>query len=166
MVATQTVPQDLQHCNFKPITPRHGVGTLFGYGINVHVDRGPLSLRDGIGPNRRSARFPHVGHGLNSSRSALPLAPLVHSSATFRRSNNSPCSTQAACRNCTSFPRLLLLLLARLNPSVRPSSILSICGWHSLGDFPLCKRRFAFPAAHPNGYDGLCVGPFGLPARS
>jgi hypothetical protein len=68
--------------------------------------------------------------------------------------------------NCTSFRRLLLLLLARLNPSVRPSSRLTICGWHSLGDFTLCKRRFAFPAPHPNGYDGLRVGPFGLPAPS
>jgi CRISPR-associated endonuclease Cas1 len=64
MAATQTVPQDLQHCNSVPIIPRHGVVTLFGYGINVHVDRGHLSVRDGIGPNRRSARFARVGHGL------------------------------------------------------------------------------------------------------
>jgi len=64
MAATQTVPQDAQHCNFIPITPRHGVITLFGYGINVHVDRGHLTIRDGIGGDRRAARLPRVGHGL------------------------------------------------------------------------------------------------------
>jgi CRISPR-associated endonuclease Cas1 len=46
------------------ITPRHGVVTLYGYGIQVRVDRGHLILEDGIGPDRRHARFPRVGHGL------------------------------------------------------------------------------------------------------
>ncbi len=46
------------------ITPRHGVVTLFGYGIRVRVDRGHLILNDGIGADRREARFPRVGHGL------------------------------------------------------------------------------------------------------
>src|SRR5882724_3887315 len=46
------------------ITPRHGVVTLFGYGIQVRVDRGHLILEDGIGADRRYARFPRVGHGL------------------------------------------------------------------------------------------------------
>lgn len=64
MAACQTVPQSLQHCNFTEITPRQGVVTLFGYGINVHVDRGHLTIRDGIGTQRRFARFPRVGHGL------------------------------------------------------------------------------------------------------
>jgi len=64
MAATQTVPQQPQHCNFVSILPRHGVVTLFGYGINVHVDRGHLTLQDGIGVVRREARFPRVGHGL------------------------------------------------------------------------------------------------------
>lgn len=64
MSAFQTVPQSLQHCNFTEIIPRHGVVTLFGYGINVHVDRGHLTIRDGIGTQRRFARFPRVGHGL------------------------------------------------------------------------------------------------------
>src|SRR5689334_10758221 len=64
MTGTQTVSQHLQLCNFIPITPRHGVVTLFGYGINVHVDRGHLTIQDGIGPNRRLARFRRVGHGL------------------------------------------------------------------------------------------------------
>lgn len=64
MAATQTVPQDSQYCNFAPIAPKHGVVTLFGYGIKVHVDRGHLTIQDGIGPVRREARLPRIGHGL------------------------------------------------------------------------------------------------------
>jgi CRISPR-associated endonuclease Cas1 len=64
MAAKQTVPQQLQHCNSVPITPRHGVVTLFGHGISVHVDRGHLTIQDGIGADRREARLPRVGHGL------------------------------------------------------------------------------------------------------
>ncbi len=64
MAATQTVPQDFQYCNFTPIVPQHGVVTLFGYGIKVHVDRGHLTIHDGIGPARREARLPRIGHGL------------------------------------------------------------------------------------------------------
>jgi CRISPR-associated endonuclease Cas1 len=64
MAATQTVPQQLHYCNFIQITPRHGVITLFGYGIKVHVDRGHLILQDGVGGDRRAARLPRVGHGL------------------------------------------------------------------------------------------------------
>jgi CRISPR-associated endonuclease Cas1 len=64
MAATQTVPQHFQHCKFAPILPRHGVITLFGYGIKVTVDRGHLTMQDGIGVHRREARLPRVGHGL------------------------------------------------------------------------------------------------------
>src|SRR5438445_7234440 len=46
------------------IAPKHGVVTLFGYGITVRVGRGHLILEDGIGAARRQARFPRVGHGL------------------------------------------------------------------------------------------------------
>jgi len=46
------------------ITPRHGVVTLFGYGIQARVDRGHLLLEDGIGAARRHARFGRIGHGL------------------------------------------------------------------------------------------------------
>src|SRR5580658_8417731 len=46
------------------IQPRQGVVTLFGYGTTVRVDRGHLVLEDGIGNDRRQARFPRVGHGL------------------------------------------------------------------------------------------------------
>jgi hypothetical protein len=64
MAATQTVPQQAPQCNFTSLVPRHGVVTLFGYGIRVQVERGHLVLEDGIGPVRRQARFPRVGHGL------------------------------------------------------------------------------------------------------
>jgi len=59
MAATETLrqlPELLQ--------PRHGVLTLVGYGITARVDRGHLILQDGIGPERREARLPRVGHGL------------------------------------------------------------------------------------------------------
>ncbi len=64
MAAQTVIPQHLHHCNFAPILPRHGVITLFGYGIQVHVDRGHLTIQDGIGGDRREARLPRVGHGL------------------------------------------------------------------------------------------------------
>src|SRR5215471_15133887 len=46
------------------IVPRQGVITLFGYGTTVRVERGHLIVEDGIGNDRRRARFPRVGHGL------------------------------------------------------------------------------------------------------
>jgi len=64
MAATQTVPQDFQYCNFTPIVPQCGVVTLFGYGIRVYVDRGHLTIQDGIGQVRREARLSRIGHGL------------------------------------------------------------------------------------------------------
>jgi CRISPR-associated protein Cas1 len=64
MEALQTVPEHLQHCNFLPISPQHGVVTLFGYGTSICVDRGHLTIEDGIGKQRRYARFSRVGHGL------------------------------------------------------------------------------------------------------
>src|SRR3989441_11155191 len=62
MAATKTVYQLTQSHN--SLTPRHGVVTLFGYGIKVCVDRGHLTFEDGIGADRRQARLPRVGHGL------------------------------------------------------------------------------------------------------
>ena len=62
MAATKTVPQLPQSHNSP--SPRHGVVTLFGYGIQVRVDRGHLLLEDGIGPDRRRFRFARVGHDL------------------------------------------------------------------------------------------------------
>src|SRR5580704_13642969 len=62
MAASATVSQLPQSRNL--LTPRHGVVTLHGYGIAVSVDRGHLILKDGIGGERREARFPRIGHGL------------------------------------------------------------------------------------------------------
>jgi CRISPR-associated endonuclease Cas1 len=62
MAAAKNVPQLTQ--SHKPVVPRHGVVTLFGYGIQVRVDRGHLLLEDGIGTDRRQVRLPRVGHGL------------------------------------------------------------------------------------------------------
>jgi CRISPR-associated endonuclease Cas1 len=62
MVASATVPQLEDSGNL--LTPRHGVVTLFGYGISVTVDRGHLIVKDGIGGDRHEARFSRVGHGL------------------------------------------------------------------------------------------------------
>jgi CRISPR-associated endonuclease Cas1 len=64
MAATQTVPQYSHDRNFIQIQPQVGVITLFGYGIDVRVDRGHLIIRDGIGAVRREARLARVGHGL------------------------------------------------------------------------------------------------------
>jgi CRISPR-associated endonuclease Cas1 len=59
-----SVPEILAAHPHLGITPRHGVVTLFGYGIQVRVDRGHLILEDGIGADRRYARLPRIGHGL------------------------------------------------------------------------------------------------------
>jgi CRISPR-associated endonuclease Cas1 len=66
MAGTENVRQLPQshNSNAELIVPRHGVVTLFGYGIQVRVDRGHLLLEDGIGPVRRYARLPRVRHGL------------------------------------------------------------------------------------------------------
>ncbi len=66
MAATKTVPQVPQSHNsaVELLVPRHGVVTLYGYGIQVRLDRGHLLLEDGIGADRRRYRLPRVGHGL------------------------------------------------------------------------------------------------------
>jgi CRISPR/Cas system-associated endonuclease Cas1 len=65
LAVTENVRQLPQSDNSTElIVPRHGVMTLSGYGIQVRVDRGHLLLEDGIGPARRHARLPRVGHGL------------------------------------------------------------------------------------------------------
>lgn len=62
MAATKTLYRlDEPH---NCIRPHHGVITVFGYGINIRVDRGHLLLEDGIGSERGRARLPRVGHGL------------------------------------------------------------------------------------------------------
>jgi CRISPR-associated endonuclease Cas1 len=62
MAAAKTVHGLPQSHNSMP--PRHGVVTLFGYGIQVRVDRGHLLFEDGIGPDRQRYRLPRVRHGL------------------------------------------------------------------------------------------------------
>lgn len=62
MAAKENVRQLLPSDN--SLTPRHGVLTLFGHGIQVRVDRGHLFVEDGIGEDRRTIRLPRVGHGL------------------------------------------------------------------------------------------------------
>ena len=62
MAATQNVSQVPASHN-SPVL-RHGVLSLFGYGIQVRVDKGHLIVEDGIGAERRRFRFPRVGHGL------------------------------------------------------------------------------------------------------
>jgi hypothetical protein len=80
MAATKNVPHlrsvrnFAQPCEEAPpapqpvpetIRPRHGVVTLYGYGIKVHVDRGHLTLEDGIGRHRRIGRFARVNHDIS-----------------------------------------------------------------------------------------------------
>ena len=62
MAATENVRQLSQSHN--SLKPRHGVLTLFGYGIRVRMDGGHLLIEDGLGADRRYARLPRVGHGL------------------------------------------------------------------------------------------------------
>lgn len=62
MAASKTVPQLSQYHNST--VPRHGIVTLYGYPIEVLVERGHLLLRDGIGPDRRHFRLARIGHGL------------------------------------------------------------------------------------------------------
>jgi CRISPR-associated endonuclease Cas1 len=62
MAASATVSEFSQSRN--SLNPRHGVLTLYGYGIKVYVDRGHLILKDGIGSDRHEAQLPRVGHGL------------------------------------------------------------------------------------------------------
>jgi CRISPR-associated endonuclease Cas1 len=65
MAAHQTVPELSTHIK-SPVTiaPRHGVLTVYGYGIRISVQRGHLTIEDGIGAERRKALLPRVGHGL------------------------------------------------------------------------------------------------------
>ena len=51
MAATENVRQLSQSHN--SLTVRHGVLTLFGYGIQVRVDGGHLLIEDGLGADRR-----------------------------------------------------------------------------------------------------------------
>ena len=58
--------ENLSHLStsHNSLVSRPGVITLFGYGVQVRVDRGHLLIEDGIGAERRRFRLPRVGHGL------------------------------------------------------------------------------------------------------
>jgi CRISPR-associated endonuclease Cas1 len=64
MATAENVRQLSHDSSVELIVPRHGVVTLFGYGIQIRVDRGHLLLEDGIGPERRKIRLARVRHRL------------------------------------------------------------------------------------------------------
>lgn len=64
------------------LVPKAGVVTLFGFNIQVRVDRGHLLIDDGIGSDRRQFRLPRVGHGL--SRLVIVGSDGMISLAAFR----------------------------------------------------------------------------------
>src|SRR5271155_3478786 len=70
MTTSQLAVSDLLHkfgaraIPVVALVPKHGVVTLYGYGVQARVDRGHLILEDGIGAARRHARFSRIGHGL------------------------------------------------------------------------------------------------------
>lgn len=63
-MSTSSQPATESKPNTSCASPHHGVMTLFGYGIQVRVDRGHLLVEDGIGEDRRKIRLPRVNHGL------------------------------------------------------------------------------------------------------
>src|SRR6266542_2687218 len=48
----------------EPIIVREGVVSLNGYGVRIAVEKGHLSVADGIGSQRRAARFSRATCGL------------------------------------------------------------------------------------------------------
>jgi len=65
MAAHQNVSElPLGSKSLTQIIPQHGVLTVFGYGIRIQVERGHLTIEDGIAGDRRKARLARVGHGL------------------------------------------------------------------------------------------------------
>src|SRR5579862_7832833 len=41
-----------------------GVIVVDGYGVRIQIDRGRLSISDGLGPTRREGRFSRATHGI------------------------------------------------------------------------------------------------------
>src|SRR6516164_11741786 len=56
--------QTLAHASALSQISKHGVLTLYGFGIRVRMQCGHLEIEDGIGPERRKIRLARVGHGL------------------------------------------------------------------------------------------------------
>jgi hypothetical protein len=119
MAANKTVPQ-LPPSHNSPVellVPRHGVVTLYGYGIQVRLDRGHLFLEDGIGSDRRRYRLPRVGHGLKrlvviGSDGMVSLAALrwlADQDASFvMLENDGPSSCLGCQASSCSGPRALI----------------------------------------------------------
>ena len=59
-VCSKMVPRRV----IKDVTSKDGVLVLTGYAIRLAVDRGRLCIEDGVGSERRSARFSRVGSGI------------------------------------------------------------------------------------------------------
>jgi CRISPR-associated endonuclease Cas1 len=65
MAAHQNVSElPLDSKSLVRIVPQQGVLTVFGYGIRIQIERGHLTIEDGIAGDRRKARLARVGHGL------------------------------------------------------------------------------------------------------
>jgi CRISPR-associated endonuclease Cas1 len=65
MAAHQNVSEvPLDSKSLVQIVPQQGVLTVFGYGIRIRIDRGHLTIEDGIAGDRRRVRLARVGHGL------------------------------------------------------------------------------------------------------
>ena len=65
MAAHQNVSEvPLSGKSLVQIVPQQGVLTVFGYGIRIQIERGHLTIEDGIAGDRRKARLARVGHGL------------------------------------------------------------------------------------------------------
>jgi len=63
--AEKQIRRDPNTIHFQRLFARdQGVIVLVGYGIKVSVERGHLTIEDGIGSDRRRGRFPRVHHDL------------------------------------------------------------------------------------------------------
>ena len=60
MAAPHNLPQSSANSQIS----RHGILTLYGFGIRVTMQAGHLEIEDGIGPDRRKFRLARVAHGL------------------------------------------------------------------------------------------------------
>ena len=55
----------MNHQRTESLSPRNGIVALSGYGIRVTIERGHLVVEDGLGSERRRARFSRASAGFN-----------------------------------------------------------------------------------------------------
>lgn len=72
--------------HINSIAARNGVLTLYGYGIDIRVDRGHLLIKDGIAANRRLGRFPRVVH--NNEQVAVAFSGLAEDTGAYKGSKD------------------------------------------------------------------------------